>query len=133
MKTRKLRYWSLVLLGLLGAVFMPAAEVLARGGRGGGGRGGGARGGNTGGRGGRGSGAAGRAAAAASRGGGRGAGGRNNERKEEEKIARREARMERVAAARIVYAKRERQTMWDDESNDRFGSILRRILRSASD
>jgi hypothetical protein len=60
-------------------------------------------------------------------------GGRSNERKEEEKQLRREERMARVAEARLLYAKRERQNLWNGETNDRFGSMLARILGGASD
>ena len=77
-------------------------------------------------------GAAGRAAAAAaSR--GRGRGGRNDDRRKQEEIDRREARMARVAEARLVYAKRERRTMWNEESKDRFGRMIRRILEGTSE
>ena len=130
MMIRKLRYWALVLMGTVVALFLPAEEALARGGggRGGGGRGGGGRGGFGGG-----SGAAGRAAAAAaSRGGGRGRGGKGDNKKEQEQD-RREERMARVAEARLVYAKRERQEMWDGESRDRFGEMLRRVLEGTSE
>ncbi|MHC4407850.1 MAG: hypothetical protein ACYS0E_01915 [Planctomycetota bacterium] len=121
------RFLNLLFFGLLLAAF-PAGDALARGGggRGGGGRGGGGRGG--GGRGGsRGGGGRGRG------GGSMAGGGRNNERKEEEKELRREERMARVAEARLLYAKRERRNMWNGETNDRFGSMLARILGGASD
>jgi hypothetical protein len=106
------RFLNLLFFGLLLAAF-PAGDALARGGGGrGGSRGGGGRG----------------------RGGGSMAGGgRNNERKEEEKELRREERMARVAEARLLYAKRERRNMWNGETNDRFGSMLARILGGASD
>ena len=122
----RVRYWALVLMGTVLAFFMPS-EAEARGGRG---RGGGGRGRGGGGWGGRGGGAAGRAAAAAAR--GRGRNGRGDNKKEQEED-RREERMARVAEARLVYAKRERQEMWDNESRDRFGKMLRRILEGASE
>lgn len=119
------RFLNLLFFGLLLAAF-PASDAFARGGGGrgggGGGRGGGGRGGGSRGRGGGGRGR-----------GSMGGGGRNNERKEEEKELRREERMARVAEARLLYAKRERQNMWNGETNDRFGSMLARILGGASD
>ena len=131
MKMTKSRYWSLVFLSALVALFFPLTErVFARGG---GGRGGG--GGGRGGRGGSRGGSAGRAAAAASRGRGGSAGrgaGRNNDRKEEEETARREEREARVSEARLLYAKRERNKMWNQESSDRFGEMLRRLLGGSS-
>ena len=36
--------------------------------------------------------------------------------------------MARVAEARLLYAKCERKNMWNGETNDRFGSMLARIL-----
>ena len=134
MKIRKLRYWSLVLMGTVLAFFMPtgpSGDALARGGggRGGGGRGGGGRGGNNAGRG---AGAAGRAAAAA-RGRGNSGKGKNSNNKKEQEEDRREERMARVAEARLLYAQRERENMWDNESRDRFGAMLRRILDGSSE
>ncbi|MHC4937604.1 MAG: hypothetical protein ACYTHK_01385 [Planctomycetota bacterium] len=119
------RFLSLLSFAVLMAI-LPAGDAFARGGRGGGGRGGGGRGGGRGGGGrGRGGGARGRGSMAG--------GNRNNERKEEEKKLRREERMARVAEARLLYAKRERKNMWDGETDDRFGSMLARILGGASD
>ena len=126
MKMTKTRYWALVVLSALVALFLPITEAFARGGGGRGGGGGGRGGGGTRG----GGGAAGRAGAAASRGGGRG--GRNSNRKDEEQKDRREEREARVSEARLLYAIRERNRMWDAESSDRFGDMLRRILGGSS-
>jgi hypothetical protein len=119
------RYLSLFFLAVLVAL-SPVGEVFARGGRGrgGGGRGGGgARGANSGG--------------ARGRGGMGGRGGannrNNNERREQEEERRREERMSRVAQARLLYAQREREMMWNEENDDRFDSMLKRILGGATD
>ena len=135
MKIRNLRYWSLVLMGTVLALFMPtgqSGEALARGGGGRGG-GGGGRGGGGAGRGGRGAGAAGRAAAAAASRGGGGRNGKNSNNKKEQEEDRREERMARVAEARLLYAQRERENMWEDESQDRFAAMLRRVLDGSSE
>jgi len=114
------RYLSLFFLAVFVAL-SPVSDVFARGGGGrGGGRGGGGRG-----------------ARGANRGGGRGRGGaggrNNNERKEEQEERRREERMARVAQARLLYAQRERERMWNEESEDRFGSMISRILGGSTD
>lgn len=102
------------LLGLLADLGFHGGSVAeARGG--GGGRGGG-RGG--------------------SRGGGRG-GGRNarqNEKqREEQQRQRREELRARIERARIDYAKRERQSLWDAEAGSRVRSELDRALDGATE
>ena len=130
------RYLSLFFLAILVTV-SPIGEVFARGG---GGRGGGGGGRGGGGRGGPGSGGA--AARAGANGGGMGArggtgaggrNGKNNDKKEQEETARREERMARVAEARLLYAKRERERMWESETDNRFGSMLARVLGGSTD
>ena len=126
MKFLKNRFWGLALLMTLVLTFF-GSEAFARGGRGG--FGGGSRGGTggtggTGGVGGRGS----------NRGGsGRGGRGGNStqtssKRKEEQARQRREERVRRVTEARLIYAKRERQQLWDAEAIMADGVTLGRIF-----
>jgi len=124
---RKFRYFSLFLFALM-SLALPSGDAFARGGGRGGG-GGGRRGGGGGG------GRVGGAAAAAARGiaGSAGRSGRNGKVDEQEKVARREERMGRVAVARLVYAKREREREWDSETEDRFARLLKRILGGTSE
>ncbi|MEE8105105.1 MAG: hypothetical protein V3T86_06185 [Planctomycetota bacterium] len=92
------------------------AEAEARGGRGGGGgRGGSGRGGGAG-------------RGAGGRGGG-GTGGSANA-KDAQSRERQEERMRRVAGARLEYARRERQQLWDAEAKSRFQKTLDRIINS---
>lgn len=126
---RKIRTFGMFLFALVSLMF-PSGDAFARGGGGGGrGGGGGGRGGGGGGRGGA------RGAAARALAGSAGRAGRNNngKRTEQEKLARREERMGRVAVARLVYAKRERERAWDSETEDRFARLLRRILGGSSE
>jgi hypothetical protein len=120
MKIRK-RLWPVTLLAALLA--FSGAEAFGRGGFGGGGRGGGLGGGRggMGGPGGPGFG-----------GGGNSMNGGTQSREEEER-RRREERLKRVAEARIEYAKRERQEIWDAEADARARGALGRVLRSTSE
>lgn len=61
-------------------------------------------------------------------GGGGGGSGQSQKRKDEQQRLRREARQRRVEVARILYAKRERQEIWDAEAQARMQATLRRIL-----
>jgi len=127
--SKKRSVWLMAIIGAL-TLMLGSADVSARGGRGGGrgGGGGGGRGGSgRGGSGGRG----------ASRGGGGGGGAStrnsNNKQKDAQARQRREERLARVAGARLEYAKRERQALWDTEAADRMAATLRRILGGSTE
>lgn len=130
MKTTRRRLWFLAIIGVMVLALFDLGwngdgSAYARGGRGGGGRGGG-RGGWGGG------------SPPPSVGGNRGGGrnnreDRNNERKEAEELRRREERTARVEVARMEYAKRERQQLWDEEAQQRMQAALRRALDGATE
>ena len=123
MKFTSRKFWPLAILGAVLLVLMNFSGVAdARGGRGGG------RGGGIGGGGGRGG----------SRGGSRGGRGgsstsRNNNSKEEQKRLRKEERETRVAFARVEYAKRERQELWDREDEQATAKGLQQVLDGATE
>ena len=122
MKFLRNRFWGLALLIALVLVFF-GSEAFARGGRGGG-FGGGSRGGSGG------VGGSGRSGRSGS--GGRGRNNRNNQtssgRKEQQERERREERERRVTEARLIYAKRERQQLWDAEATAADGATLGMIF-----
>ena len=117
------KMWKSIRLGafaLAVTLFGFSAQAEARGGRGGGGIGGGGsgRGGGAGrGAGGRGS-------------GGTGGTGGSDKAKDAQSRERQEERMRRVAGARLEYARRERQQLWDVEAKTRFQKTLDRIINS---
>ena len=55
-----------------------------------------------------------------------------NDNKQEQEEERKAERAARVAEARLLYAKRERQEMWDAESRERIEQAVQRILQGAS-
>ena len=123
MKFTSRKFWPLALLGAVLLVLMNFVGTAdARGGRGGGRGGGAGGGGRGGGRGGRGGG----------RGGRGGNTGRNNN-KEEQKRLRKEERETRVAIARVEYAKRERQELWDREDEQATAKGLQQVLDGATE
>ena len=61
---------------------------------------------------------------------GRGRGGATGRRKEEQQRERREERVRRVEAARLEYARREREQIWQIEAQQRFDRSIKKILRS---
>ena len=124
MRWKKRRLWPLAVLGALALMLMDlgwsGGVAQARGGRGG-------RGGGRGGRGG------GRPPPSPNVGGGGPGGARNNERKEAQELERRQERATRVELARLEYAKRERQKLWDDETKERLAAAMNRVLGSSSE
>ena len=114
MKFTSRKFWPLAILGAFLLVLMNFSDVAGARGGGGGARGGG-RGGGRGGR------------------GGRGGSSRNNSRKEVQKRERKADREARVYLARIEYAKRERQELWDREDEQATATGLRQILDGATE
>ena len=127
MNKPKRSFWAMLMVVSMALLAPFAGSVIARGGGGGGGRGGGGGGGRGGGRGGRGG-----LSPAAAR-GNRSGNNSRNQRKEEQERKRREARNERVAAARIIYAKRERQDQWDRETREWLRRGLNRTLGGSTE
>jgi hypothetical protein len=123
MRWKKRRLWPLAVLGALALMLMDlgwgGGVAQARGGRGG-------RGGGRGGRGGRGT-------PSPNVGGGGTGTARNNERKEAQELERRQERAARVELARLEYAKRERQQLWDAETRERLASAMNKVLGSSSE
>lgn len=120
---RPSRFWPLSLVTALAAVVVglvldSSGTAEARGGRGPGGRGGrsGPGGVNPGGP-----------------GGGRGGRDRDRDNKENQQLQRRDERLRRVAQARIEYARRERQQMWEEETGQRMRDYLRRTLDGSAE
>ena len=121
-KRNSLWYWPIGAVTALAAIVVglvldSSGAAEARGGRGGG-RGGrsGPGGVNPGGR-----------------GGGRGGRDRNRDNKENQQLQRRDERLRRVAQARIEYARRERQQMWEEETGQRMRDYLRRTLDGSAE
>lgn len=125
-KRNPLWYWPIGLAAALAAIVVglildSSGTAEARGGRGGGpgGRGGGRSGPggvNPGGP-----------------GGGRGGRDQNRDNKENQQLQRRDERLRRVSQARIEYARRERQQMWEEETGQRMRDYLRRTLDGSAE
>ena len=128
MKSQRKPYWlwpfsllAAFLAVVVGLILDSSGTAEARGGRGGRGPGG------PGGRSGPGG------VSPGGPGGGRGGRDQNRDNKENQQLQRRDERLRRVAQARIEYARRERQQMWEEETAQRMQDYLRRTLDGSAE